>query len=131
MSPQKNSGVTMPELLVSLNIICFAIFVMAVVVLMLIRSGQKNIDNSSAYIVADSVMKVYLADNKGMLKNEVVNGVENYGHKKYKYQIETSRSDVYQAMFYVKVSVTSVEADGAGTEVNAVISTIVSERAGL
>lgn len=131
MSPQKNSGVTMPELLVSLNIICFAIFVMAVVVLMLIRSGQKNIDNSSAYIVADSVMKVYLADNKGILKNEVVNGVENYGHKKYKYQIETSRSDVYQAMFYVKVSVTSVDADGAGTAVNAVISTIVSERAGL
>ena len=61
----KSTGVTLIELLVSLNIIAFGIFVMAIVMIMLLRSGQTSIDNSSAYIVADSVMKQYLSEHKG------------------------------------------------------------------
>ena len=64
---KESKGVTLIELLVSLNIIAFGIFIMAVVMIMLLKSGQTSIDNSSAYIVADSVMKQFLSDNKGDL----------------------------------------------------------------
>lgn len=41
MRRKMTRGVTMTELLVSLNIIVFGIFVMAMVMMMLLRSGQK------------------------------------------------------------------------------------------
>ena len=42
---RKSKGVTLVELLVSLNIIAFGIFIMAIVMIMLLKSGQTSIDN--------------------------------------------------------------------------------------
>ncbi len=130
----KSKGVTLLELLVSLNIIAFGIFIMAVVMVMLLKSGQKSIDNSSAYIVADSVMKQYLSDNKGD-KSKLLTGVSNanfeFAGKKFTYKIEPTEVPDTADMVYLKTTVTQIEADGGVTTKQAVITTLVSPRTGI
>lgn len=130
----KSKGVTLLELLVSLNIIAFGIFIMAVVMVMLLKSGQKSIDNSSAYIVADSVMKQYMSDKKGdkdKLLEGVSNGVFDFAGKKFKYKIEPTFVTDSADMVYLKATVTQIEADGGVTAKQAVITTLVSPRTGI
>lgn len=149
----KSKGVTLIELLVSLNIIAFGIFVMAVVMIMLLKSGQTSIDNSSAYIVADSVMKQFLSEHKGTLTGlmqkpegstvtdgETITSTENFfdfSNKKFKYTIESTKVTDTADMVYLKVTVTEISTiddskniEGT-TKKNAVITTLVSPRTGI
>ena len=134
MRRKMTRGVTMTELLVSLNIIVFGIFVMAMVMMMLLRSGQKNIDNSSAYIVADSVMKEYLSKHIDSLEHGYDSRTENtpfsYADKKFHYKIEASQISGYGDMIYLKASVEEIEASGGSSDMKAVISTRDSKRIG-
>ncbi len=134
----KSKGVTLIELLVSLNIIAFGIFVMAVVMIMLLRSGQTSIDNSSAYIVADSVMKQYLSEHKESeasllegVPNSNNNGEFTFSGKTFRYTIEATKVPQTTDMVYLRATVTEIEAEGGGTRKNAVITTLVSPRTGI
>ena len=137
----KSKGVTLIELLVSLNIIAFGIFVMAIVMIMLLRSGQTSIDNSSAYIVADSVMKQYLSEHKGSqeallegVPNANNNGEFTFSGKKFKYTIEATSVANTADMVYLKATVTEIETtdDNKGkTKKNAIITTLISPRTGI
>lgn len=148
----KSKGVTLIELLVSLNIIAFGIFIMAVVMIMLLKSGQTSIDNSSAYIVADSVMKQFLSDSKGDLNalmqtsgaitdNQHVTSDEkhfDFSGKRFKYIIESTKVENTADMVYLKVTVTEVATtdstghnEEGGTKKNAIITTLVSPRTGI
>ena len=147
----KSKGVTLIELLVSLNIIAFGIFIMAVVMIMLLKSGQTSIDNSSAYIVADSVMKQFLSDNKGDLNklmqksgtiadDDHVTSEEKhfeFSGKKFKYIIESTKVKDTVDMVYLKITVTEIATtdstgnEEGGTKKNAIITTLVSPRTGI
>lgn len=133
----KSKGVTLIELLVSLNIIAFGIFVMAVVMIMLLRSGQTSIDNSSAYIVADSVMKQYLSEHKTYdqlligVPNADNNGEFTFSGKTFKYTIEATHVADTADMVYLRATVTEIQAEGGGTQKNAIITTLVSPRTGI
>ena len=131
---KKSKGVTMLELLVSLNIIAFGIFIMAIVMIMLLKSGQSSIDNSSAYIVADSVMKQYISEKKGSvgtLTEGVSNGKFQFAEKSFTYKIEANKVDNTADMVYIKATVTEIEADGGTTKKEAVVTTLVSPRTGI
>lgn len=105
MNPKKHfRGITMMELMVSLNIICLAIFGMAVILCMLLRSSQENLDNSSAYIVADSVLKEYLEQNKyNLVETTTPTASVVYGDRTFNYQINCI--DTGDNLFYIKVTV--------------------------
>lgn len=148
---KESKGVTLIELLVSLNIIAFGIFIMAVVMIMLLKSGQTSIDNSSAYIVADSVMKQFLSDNKGDLNklmqtsgtitdNQHVTSDEKtfeFSSKRFKYIIESTKVADTADMVYLKVTVREITTtddagnEEGGTKKNAIITTLVSPRTGI
>lgn len=103
---RKHGGLSLLELLVSINIIVFGIFIMAVVMCMLLKSGQKNLDNSSAYIVADSVLKEFIAKNKYDLNTAVYPASSfTYGDRSFRYQIECKSTG--DNLYYIKATVFS------------------------
>lgn len=128
-------GITMMELLVSLNIIVFGIFVMAMVMCMLLRTGQSNIDNSSAYIVADSVMKEFLSKNRtydSLVKGTGESkGTFSYGEKKFSYSITAEPVSGTDDMLYIRATVEEIEASKGKKRMNAAISTLVSPKANI
>lgn len=134
LNKKRICGVTMAELLISLNIICLTIFIMAATLCMLMRSSQKNIDNSSAYIVADSVMKTFLAQNRENIgKDPYVGGYNEestklYAKKKFSYSLDLSEAG--ENLYYIIIKVTEIDSEidnsDGKSETNAVISTLVN-----
>lgn len=106
MRRRKNAqtGMSMMELLVSINIIVLGVMIMAVVMCLMMKNSQKNLDTSSMYLAADSIMKEYIAKNKYDLSNDTVsNGSVTYANQTYRYNL--SCSDTGNRLYYIKVTV--------------------------
>lgn len=137
----KNKGVTMMELLISLNIIVFGVFIMAVVMCFMLRSSQTNIDNSAAYIVADSVLKSYVTDKatfeelmegqNSSFRSTGKGATVSYGDKVFSYEITAQKVADTADMVYLKATVKEIEASGGKKGMNASISTLVSPKTGI
>ncbi len=94
------------------------------------RAGQRNIDTSSGYVVASSIMKDFILKHEYRTTHYLTEDSFNSGNKNYAYEIMVEQPINKIKAYQITVTVRwedSVDHYGKGGNLEASISTIVED----